>query len=77
MDPEPQCDAQGNYNVAYELQSEILSGRYLIGKRILGSLEESAIAAVASAIAQLARLRGMRPAPEARSGTFPSVVTPK
>jgi hypothetical protein len=51
MDPEPQCEAQGNYNVAFELQSEILSGRYLIGKGRLNGLQENAIAAVASAVA--------------------------
>ena len=50
MDPEPQCEAQGNYNVAFEPQSEILSGRYLIGKGRLNELEESAIADLAAAI---------------------------
>lgn len=50
MDPELQCEAQGNYNVAFELQSEILSGRYLIGKDRLSDLEESTVAALASAI---------------------------
>jgi hypothetical protein len=51
MDPEQQCEAQGNYNVAFELQSEILSGRYPIGKGRLSALEESAIAGLASVIA--------------------------
>jgi hypothetical protein len=51
MDPEPQCHAEGNYNVAQELQYEILSGRYVIGKGKLNEVEESTIAALASAIA--------------------------
>jgi hypothetical protein len=49
MDPEPQCHAEGNYNVAQELQYEILSGRYVIGKGKLNELEETALAALASA----------------------------
>ena len=32
MDPEAQCEAEGNFNVAQELKNEILSGRYVIGK---------------------------------------------
>jgi hypothetical protein len=31
MEPEPQCGAQRNFNVAGELKDQILSGRYLIG----------------------------------------------
>ena len=50
MDPEPQCEAQGNYNVAFELKDEILSGRYLIGKGRLNDLEERVIVALASDI---------------------------
>jgi hypothetical protein len=49
-DPKPQCEAQGNFNVAQELQYEILSGRYLIGKGKLNDSQESALAALASAI---------------------------
>jgi hypothetical protein len=51
MDPEPQCEAQGDYNVAIELKDEILSGRYVIGKGKLKESEETAIAALASAVA--------------------------
>jgi hypothetical protein len=51
MDPEPQCSAEGDFNVGQELQYEILSGRYVIGKGRLNELEESAVAALASAIA--------------------------
>jgi hypothetical protein len=50
MGPDPQCDPQGNYNVAFELQAEILSGRYLIGKGRLDDAEEAAIAALATTI---------------------------
>jgi hypothetical protein len=50
MDAEPQCDAEGNFNVAQELQYEILCGRYVIGKGKLNVSEETAIAAVTSAI---------------------------
>jgi hypothetical protein len=32
MDPEMQCEAEGNFNVAQELKNEILSGQYGIGK---------------------------------------------
>jgi hypothetical protein len=51
MDPEPQCDAEGNVNVAQELKNEILSGRYVIGKGKLSESEETAIATLASAVA--------------------------
>ena len=51
MDPEPQCEAQGNFNVAQELKNEILSGRYLIGKGKLNDSQETALATLASAIA--------------------------
>jgi hypothetical protein len=50
MDAEPQCDSQGNFNVAQELQHEVLCGRYVIGKGKLNEAEETAIAAVTSAI---------------------------
>jgi hypothetical protein len=51
MDPEPQCEAQGNFNVAQELKDEILSGRYVVGKGKLNESEEAAIATLASAVA--------------------------
>lgn len=51
VDPEPQCEAEGNFNVAQELQYEILSGRYVIGKGKLNESEEVAIATLASAVA--------------------------
>ena len=51
MDPESACEAEGNFNVAQELQYEILSGRYVIGKGKLNPSEEAAIAALASAVA--------------------------
>ena len=51
MDPEPQCEAEGNFNVAQELKNEILSGRYVIGKGKLSESEETAIATLASAVA--------------------------
>jgi hypothetical protein len=50
MDAESQCDAEGNFNVAQELQYEILCGRYVIGKGKLNNSEEKAVAAVTSAI---------------------------
>jgi hypothetical protein len=51
MDPEPQCEAQGDFNVAQELKNEILSGRYIIGKGKLNDSQETALATLASAIA--------------------------
>jgi hypothetical protein len=51
MDADPQCESEGNFNVAQELQYEILSGRYVIGKGKLNETEETAIAALASAVA--------------------------
>ena len=51
MDPEPQCEAERNFNVAQELKNEILSGRYVIGKGRLNEPQETAIATLASAIA--------------------------
>jgi hypothetical protein len=53
MEPEAQCEAQGNYNVAFELQQETLSGRYLVEKGRLDKAEEIAIEALASAISEL------------------------
>ena len=51
MDPQSQCEAEGNFNVAQEIQYEILSGRYVIGKGKLNLSEEAAIATLASAVA--------------------------
>jgi hypothetical protein len=51
MDADPQCESEGNFNVVQELQYEILSGRYVIGKEKLNETEETAIAALASAVA--------------------------
>jgi hypothetical protein len=53
MDAKRQCEAEGNFNVAQELKYEILSGRYVIGKGKLSESEETAIAALASAIASV------------------------
>lgn len=50
MEPESQCHAEGNYNVAQELQYEILSGRYVIGKGKLNEIEEAAIATLTAAV---------------------------
>ena len=50
LEPATQCDAKGNRIVAHELQNEILSGRYVIGKGKLNTSEESAIAALAAAV---------------------------
>ena len=59
------------FNVAQELQYEILSGRYVIGKGKLNETEETAIAALASAVAAVPRIgayvcRGIEPASETR-----------
>jgi hypothetical protein len=51
MDPKPQCEAEGNFNVAQELKNEILSGRYVIGRGKLSESEETAIATLAAAVA--------------------------
>jgi hypothetical protein len=53
MEPEAQCEAQGNYNVAQELQQEALSGRYLVEKGRLNKVEETAIEGLASSISEL------------------------
>jgi hypothetical protein len=53
MDPESQCHAEGDFNVAQELQYEILSGRYVIGKGKLNEMEEAAVGALASSIAAI------------------------
>jgi hypothetical protein len=53
MDPESQCHAEGNFNVAQELQYEILSGRYVIGKGKLNEFEEEALGALASSVAAI------------------------
>jgi len=50
VDSKPPQDAGGNIIVAQELQNEILSGRYVIGKEKLSELEEAAVAALASAV---------------------------
>jgi hypothetical protein len=51
--PEAQCNAQGNYNVGFELQEETLAGRFLIGKSRLSASEEEAIAVLAAEIGKL------------------------
>jgi hypothetical protein len=50
MDAEPQCESEGDFNVAQELKYEILSGRYIIGKGKLNETEDTAVRALASAI---------------------------
>ncbi|HEY2675709.1 MAG TPA: hypothetical protein VGI65_01990 [Steroidobacteraceae bacterium] len=50
MDADPQCESEGDFNVAQELQYEILCGRYVIGKGKLNETEEAAVGALASAI---------------------------
>jgi hypothetical protein len=49
-EPERQCQLMGDYNTAWELQSDIGAGRYLIGKGILDRGDEDAIAALADAV---------------------------
>ncbi len=48
--PERQCQLKGDDNTAWELQSEVVAGRYLIGKGFLDADDESAIAALADAV---------------------------
>ncbi|MGA2187851.1 MAG: hypothetical protein ABSH33_04940 [Steroidobacteraceae bacterium] len=75
MDAESQCDAEGNFNVAQELKHEILSGRYVIGKGKLNDSEETAIAAVTSAIEtipDLALMFAEGHAPNVRNMTHPA-----
>jgi hypothetical protein len=50
MDADAQCESEGDFNVAQELQYEILCGRYVIGRGKLNETEEAAIGALASAI---------------------------
>jgi len=49
-EPERQCQLMGDYNTAWELQSDIGAGRYLLGKGILDREDEDAIAALADAV---------------------------
>jgi hypothetical protein len=49
LDPDAQCHAEGDYNVAQELQYEIIIGRCLIGKGKLTAVEEKAIGDLAAA----------------------------
>jgi hypothetical protein len=49
-EPERQCQLMGDYNTAWELQSDIGAGRYLIGKGILDRGDEDAIAALTDAV---------------------------
>jgi hypothetical protein len=51
--PETQCRLMGDYNTAWELQSDIAAGRYLLGKTILDKGDEDAIAALVEAIGDL------------------------
>jgi hypothetical protein len=53
MEPEAVCEAQGNYNVAFELQQEALSGRYLVDRGRLDRAEEIAINAFASSVSDI------------------------
>jgi catechol 2,3-dioxygenase-like lactoylglutathione lyase family enzyme len=53
VEPAATCEAQGNYNVAFELQQEALSGRYLVDKGRLDRAEEIAIKAFASTVSNL------------------------
>jgi hypothetical protein len=50
MEPATQCDANGSRIVGHELQNEILSGRYVIGKGKLEESEEADIEALAAAV---------------------------
>src|SRR5580658_2690872 len=45
--------AEGNFNVAQELQYEINSGRYVVGKGKLNPSEEAAFTTLASAVAEV------------------------
>jgi hypothetical protein len=49
LEPDAQCRAEGDYNVAQELQYEIIIGRCLIGKGKLSEVEEKRIGELAAA----------------------------
>jgi hypothetical protein len=49
LEPDAQCRAEGDYNVAQELQYEIVIGRCLIGKGQLSAVEEKTIEDLAAA----------------------------
>jgi hypothetical protein len=49
LEPDAQCRAEGDYNVARELQYEIVIGRCLIGKGKLNAVEEKRIGDLAAA----------------------------
>jgi hypothetical protein len=49
LEPDAQCRAEGDYNVAQELQYEIIIGRCLIGKGKLTAVEEKAVGDLAAA----------------------------
>jgi hypothetical protein len=49
LEPDAQCRAEGDYNVAQELQYEIVIGRCLIGKGKVNPVEEKTIGDLAAA----------------------------
>jgi hypothetical protein len=49
LEPDAQCRAEGDYNVAQELQYGIVIGRCLIGKGRLSAVEEKTIGDLAAA----------------------------
>lgn len=53
LEPVVQCRAQGDYNVAQEIQFDIILGRSLIGRRRLSLAQEKAILNLAEAASNL------------------------
>jgi hypothetical protein len=49
LEPDAQCHAEGDYNVAQELRYEIIIGRCLNGKGKLSAVEEKALGELAAA----------------------------
>ena len=48
--PEEQCEAMGDYNTAWELRDDALSGHYLIGSGLFTEQQESAVLAFLVAV---------------------------
>lgn len=48
--PEQQCEAMGDFNVAWELKGDVCAGRYLLNRGYLSAEQEAWIAAMAGVL---------------------------
>jgi len=49
-EPEQQCEAMGDFNVAWELKDDVQAGKYLIGQGRLDAAQEAWISTVVCAL---------------------------